>query len=131
MLPKIENDVAWYWIDEDGVVCCEVKQGVDQTHDLALDSLRVFRELCGGTPRPTIIDIRHLKTLSREARVCYTGTEARKVFLAMAIVFAGSTVARSVANFTLAVMKPDFPVRLFATVDDAKKWINYYQRMGA
>jgi hypothetical protein len=129
MMPQIENKVAWYWIDGDGGVCCKIKEGVDQTQELALDSLRVFRELCAGTPRPTIIDIGHVRALSREARACYTGPEASQVFSAMAIVYAGSTVARSIANFTLTVMKPDFPVRLFANMDEAKEWIYPHLRI--
>jgi len=126
MYPQIENEVAWYWIDEDGVVCCEVKKGVDQTLELALDSLRVFREMAGRKPLPTIIDIRHVQTLNREARAVYCGAEASQVFLVLALVVAGSSVARSIASFTLTVMKPNFPVRLFATMDEAKEWINTY-----
>ena len=122
MSGELENDVGRFWVDDDGLLRCVVKQGTEQTRAQAMDSMRIFRELATGVARPTIIDTSKVKGLNREARACYTSRDAAEVFAAVALVVSTSTVARTLVNFIMAVNAPIFPVKMFDSTDDALPW---------
>jgi hypothetical protein len=130
MADVIENAVGRFGLDGEGIIRCVVKDGTDQTREQAEDSLRIFGQLAGGKRRPAVIDSSGAKSLSRDARACYTGREAEKVFAAVALVVANSVLARSIGNFVLAVSKPAFPLRMFETVDDAMTWARTHPTVG-
>ena len=127
MATEIENECGRFWLDEDGVERCVVSP-VDQTTEMALDSMRVFAELCAGKRRPVIIDASKVKGLSREVRAIYTGERAAKLWTACALVVSSSTVARTVVNFVMAVGRPAFPTRLFDNLDEALAWARNHLR---
>jgi hypothetical protein len=127
MVDKVENAAGYFWIDEDGLIRCTVK-AVHQTPEVAQDSLRIFRELAAGRPRPTVIDTTAVKSLSKEVRAVYTGPGAADVFGAVALVSGGSALVRGLINFVISVGKPPFPTRLFDTLEEAVSWARTQRR---
>jgi hypothetical protein len=128
MQGKVENDVGVFWL-EDGVLRCRVKPNERvQTPEEAADSVRIFREIGGGVPRPAVIEIAGARGLSRGAREAYVGPGAGEIFSAAAVVFASSAIARALGNFIMAVSRPAFPMRLFEHVEDAEAWIRTHAR---
>ena len=117
----IETGVGKFWL-EDGLLRCVAREGNEQSRAEAEDSMRVFAQLAAGKRRPAVMAILGVKRLSREARAIYTNQEAGATFAAVALVVAGSTVARALVNFVLTVGKPAFPTRIFETVDEALAW---------
>ncbi len=118
----IENSVGRFWLDEDGIMRCEVKSGTDQTREQAEDSMRIFRQLAAGRGRPAVIVTAGAQGLSREARAVYGGADRGDPFSAVALVVAGSAIARTLGNFVIAVSRPAFPVRMFETLEEALPW---------
>jgi len=117
----IETAAGHFWL-EGGLLRFVAKEQSEQSQADAEESMRVFAQLAGGTRRPAVMVILGVKKLSREARALYTGERAARTFTAVAIVVAGSTVARALFNFIMAVSKPRFPARVFETVDEAVEW---------
>jgi hypothetical protein len=117
----IETGVGRFWL-EDGLLRYVAREGNEQSRAEAEDSMRVFAQLAAGKRRPAVMVILGVKKLSRDARAIYTGPGAGKTFLAVALVVAESAMARGLVNFILAVSKPEFPTRMFETVDEAVAW---------
>ncbi len=121
MADKVENAAGWFWVDEDGLLRCTVKN-IHQTAEIAQDSMRIFRELAAGKPRPAVIDTTAARSLSKEARAAYTGPTAADAFGAVALVSGGSNLVRGLVNFVIFVGKPAMPTRLFDTLEEALAW---------
>jgi len=130
MSSEIENACARFWLDEEGILRAVVKP-IDQTSEMALDSLGQFEKLAAGKRRPAIIDTSQVKGLSREARAAYSGQRAAAIWTACALVVSASTVARTVGNFVIAVGRPAFPTRMFDSVEDAVAWARTFKVEGS
>ncbi len=128
MADRVENVAGVFWVDEDGLLRCTVKN-IHQTEAIAQDCMRICRELAAGRPRPTVIDTTAVRSLSKEARAAYTGPSAADAFGAVALVSGGSTLVRGLINFVISVGKPAFPTRLFDTIDEALAWARTQRRM--
>lgn len=121
MKETIENDIGRFWLDDDGVLNC-VATAQDQTAQQAREALRIFSQVAGGARRPAVIDMSRVKGLSREARAIYAGKEAADIWTAVALVVSYSTLARALVNFVVTVSRPEFPTKMFDTVEDARSW---------
>ena len=129
MSTEVENDIARFWIDDDGVIRCVVKP-VDQTTEQALDAMRIFTELGADKKRPAVIDTSQVRGLGREARAVYSGEKAAQIWTACALVVSSSVVARTLGNFVMAVSRPAFPTRMFDSLEDALAWARTYLEKG-
>ncbi len=117
----VELDNGRYWLDDDGVLRCVVKP-VDQTAEMALETMRLFAQLAGGKRRPVVIEMARVKGVPREVRAIYSGEHAARVWSACGLVVASSSIARTLGNFVLAVSRPAFPTRLFDDLEEALAW---------
>ncbi|HEY3233030.1 MAG TPA: hypothetical protein VGJ87_27610 [Roseiflexaceae bacterium] len=110
------------WLDADGILRVRALPGVEDTLDDAKQNIVVCAKLVAGKRRPVLIDMRALKTQSREVRSYYTGPEAMNLNLAIAILV-DSPMSRVIGNFFLGFSKTDWPTKLFKSEVEALAWL--------
>jgi hypothetical protein len=83
--------------------------------------LDAIRELTRGRRAPLVAVANRMGSASREARDLLAGPEAAQMISGMAVVVT-SPVVRAVLRFFMLVSSPSYPVALFATIDEARRW---------
>ena len=97
----------------------------DETIEKAREALDAFKIISEGKKIPLLVDNRQQKSISREARMFYSGKEFTDQLTALAFVVE-STISKVLANFYLGLNKPPYPTRLFTKEDEAIKWLKTY-----
>ena len=97
----------------------------DETIEKAREALDAFKIISEGKKNPLLADIRQQKSISREARMFYSGKEFTDKVTALAFVVE-STISKVLANFFLGLNKPPYPTRLFTNEDEATEWLKTY-----
>lgn len=103
--------------------------GSEAEHSLehAKSQIEAFKEVCGGTSRPVLVDFTNMKAMSRAAREFYTGKENMKRIKALAIVSA-SKMGFFVANFFIGVnLQTEIPIRICNDVETATAWLKQFR----
>jgi len=121
----IESGASYFWLDEDGIMVILNKPTVLQTRADAEENILVTRKVSAGTPRPLLIDITDIKSMSREAREVYANEGAEGKVKAVALI-TKSAMGRIVGNFFLGFNRPSVPTRLFNDAEAARKWLLAY-----
>jgi len=75
-----------------------------------------------GQKRPTLADVRGLRSATREARELAAGPPVAAITSRMALIV-GNPVTRTLGNFFLMVTSPKYPTRLFTDVAAARPWL--------
>lgn len=71
-----------------------------------------------------IVNMKGLKTITREARICYAErSDPRGKAVAL---IAGSPVTRIIANFIMSFTRPEKPIHLFSTPETALNRVKNY-----
>jgi hypothetical protein len=99
-----------------------MRTGCEMTLNDAKANLAATFELAGRRPIPVLVDMREVRSQTREARQHFAGPEAQKVTLAVALLI-GSPVSRVLANFYLGVRPPRIPTQLFTDEAEAVTWV--------
>jgi hypothetical protein len=118
--PVIDTGVARWWI-EDGVLCSQNYADATITADHVRAGFSAARRLSCARVAPLIAEGAHQTLATREARELVSGPEAAAHYAAMAVV-AQSPVARMLMKFFTRLTAPPFPVAVFATADEARRW---------
>ena len=119
----VEIDCAKMWMAEDGVCCITISPNIEITIEDAEQILAAQIKLTGGNHTPVLVDIRQLKSATREARTF--GASKAQTTLALALLVA-SPVGRMVGNIFISFSRPPFPTRLFTSEDDAHAWLKRF-----
>ena len=109
----------------DGIIRVRVKTGADIETADAEECVRAMHALIDERPRPTLIDLTRLRSISHEARAYFSGPATERVTRAAAMVVS-SPLSRAVGNFFLVMNKTRFPIRMFTSEDDAVHWLRGY-----
>ena len=118
----IKTPTGKAWLDEDGILRAVTDTGAEETLDDVKGNVAAFVKLSGGIRRPTLVDIRGAKSITREGRQYYRGEELTKVQSVLALLV-GSPVSRILGNFFLGLNKMPHPARLFTSEAEAIKWL--------
>jgi hypothetical protein len=113
-------------LGDDGIVRTKMQPGVFEL-DIgdARDVIQAVGSLCGGVPRPALVDLRELRSMSRDCRRYFAGPETARVEAAVALLVI-SPVARAIGNFFMGLNKPLVPTRLFTSEADAVAWLREF-----
>jgi len=79
-------------------------------------------ELSHGKSFPFLINIKSVKTVTKEARDFLASEEGCKGVTAASILI-DSVIGSMIGNFFIRISKPLVPTRLFTNEEDAKKWL--------
>lgn len=109
------------WMGEDGIARTVVKAGSDVLLEDAQENSKIINSLVGPEKFALIVDVRKIKSITREAREFFSmrGRDSRVIGFAVII---GSPVSSFIGNFFIHLNKPRVPVRLFSDSEKAKFW---------
>jgi hypothetical protein len=115
---------AWDPPDEEGVAMITWVSGAIITGDLARLTLIELSTLTGGKRVPVLVDIRNLKSMTREARKHYGRVTDTVSAIAL---LAASPATQVIANFFLGLNRPDVPTEMFTDEAQARAWLRRHR----
>ena len=110
------------WIGDDGIVRMVDLPGAEEVLEDAVENLATIRNVSENKKPPIMIDIRELKSITREARKYYASEETAKFGKAIGLVI-GSPMTRVIGNFFIQLNRPALPLKLFTSEDKALDWL--------
>ncbi|MCB1191875.1 MAG: STAS/SEC14 domain-containing protein [Leptospiraceae bacterium] len=122
----IKTSNTTHWIDEEGIIHSLFDPQTSDTLETAKENIEADKQLAEGKQLPLLVDIRNLKSQSREAQNYYADEEALKVLSACAILI-DSGLSKVIGNFFIAVKKPKLPTRLFTSESEALQWLRQFK----
>ncbi len=111
-----------FWWDERGFVHAVMRTGCEMALSDAQENVAAIYELGGRTRNRVLVDMRGVRSQTREARQYFAGPEAEKATLAVALLM-GSPVSRVLANFFLRLTPQRIPTSLFTDDASALAWL--------
>ena len=121
----IRTPTGTSFLDAHGIVHTSYDAGVEETLADAQASVRAALPLFGGTQHPILVDLRPLKSQTRDARNYYGSAEVMRNTAAVALLVS-SRVSMVIANFFISVTKSAVPSRLFTDEAEAIEWLKGY-----
>jgi hypothetical protein len=113
-------------LDPRGFIHSVILPGAEQTLADAQENVRISIQIGGGKRRPLLVDLREIKSQTREARDYYGSEESGTCFSAAAVVV-GSPVSRLLGNFFLGFNKSAHaPLKLFTSEQEAVEWLKTF-----
>jgi hypothetical protein len=110
---------------EDGIVYIKTKPRGEIDRANAEEVMCAVGSMCNGKPRPVLVDMTNVKSMTREARLYFAGPETAAVQAAAALVIK-SPLTRALGNFFMGLNKPLIPTRLFTSETDAVAWLRTF-----
>lgn len=99
-----------------------MKTGCEMALDDAKENVSAIYEIGGRQRNRVLVDMRGVRSQTREARQYFAGPEAERATLAVALLV-GSPLSRVLANFFLRLMPQRWPTALFNDEDAAITWL--------
>ena len=121
----IVTSTARHWLDDEGILHVVGLPGSAHTLADARENVGVDGRIAKGGKAPTVIDMRLIESISRDARNYYGGPEAAAIYAAAALI-ADSPLSRILATFFLGINKPLIPTRLVEGEEAAVAWLRQF-----
>lgn len=118
----IENKGFTTWVGEERICYTRVKPSVDITLEMALENTQAVIKVTEGESLPMLVDIRNIKSITKEARDHFS-MRGRKGHVNAIAILMSSPVSKLIGNFFLGLNKPTVPTRLFTRQDNAISWL--------
>src|SRR6185437_3004042 len=115
-----ENESVSCWV-EDGILYQVYKKG-SMDMATAKDSIDAKIAVCGNKDYPALIDIRNIKSATKEARE-YVSGEIGTRNISMAAIIAPTVVSKLIGTFFITFNKPPVKIKLFTDEQEAVKWL--------
>ena len=113
----------------DGVIETQVvKNAVVELND-ALENTEKVVELSEGILRPILVDMREIKSISKEARDHFS-MKGRKPNVSAVALVVKSPVSKMIGNFFINFSSPAVPTKLFTSFDSGLEWTKKYRSHG-
>lgn len=112
------------WLNEDGIIVTITTvayQGLAE----ARENMEYNRKMAAGIPRPLLVDMTRVRSMSKEAREEYV-KEVDEPFVTAVALVTKSSVGRMVGNFFIGLNRTEIPTRLFTEAEKAKEWLMQY-----
>jgi hypothetical protein len=102
-----------------GFVRCDHPDRAEVNGQDALDILEAIASLADGGSTPLLVDVREVRSVSREARKTFSNSAvASRIAL-----YVDSSLSRTIANFFIGVARPDVPTKVFTDPNEAQNWL--------
>lgn len=117
------TDTCTFRRDPRGFVHAVMRNGCQMQLAEAKENVAAIAGLTGNSRMPILVDMRGVRSQSREARDYFGGADTETTSLAVALLI-GSPVSRVLANFFLRLNnKQRYPIRLFTEEESAVAWL--------
>ena len=113
-----------YWDEENEIVWGELIFEI-QTLEKAIENIDAqerIRDALGKEMTRVLIDMREMKSITREAREYYANQRTSSIQRATALLVK-SKVTKVMANFFMGLNKPITPTRMFIEPEEAIQWL--------
>jgi hypothetical protein len=118
----IETRTAWVQLDDRGVVLARAKpQAALDLADAREVTAAMFPLVEGATGR-ILIDLREVRSMSRECREYFAGRRPGRRQMACALLVR-TPLGRAIGNFFMGINKPIIPTRMFTLEEEALRWL--------
>lgn len=119
----IETRVFQTQFIPEGYILTKVKAGSEIRLEDAEGNTETVISLSKGSNFPILVDLREIKSISKEARDHFS-MRGRKPNVTAIAMLVNSPVSKIIGNFFLGLNKPTVPTRLFTSQREAKNWIS-------
>jgi hypothetical protein len=119
--PTATTATCTFRLDPRGFVHAVMRSGCEMALADAKENIATTFALAGKRIA-VLVDMRGVRSQTREARQYFGGAEAEKVTLKVALLI-GSPVSRVLANFYLGIRPPRIPTLLFSDEAPAIAWL--------
>ena len=119
---ELETRSMWVSLDDEGIVRVRHKPQAEIELADALELLATERRLVRGGKHPILVDLRLVKSMTRECRRYLAGSEPAKLHAAGALITA-TPFGTALGNFFMGINKPIVPTRLFTEEDEGLRWL--------
>jgi hypothetical protein len=121
-LTETESVVFLNRMGQDGICRTVVRPGAEISLADALENTENIILLSGGVRVPLLVDLRRIKSISKEARDHFSmrGRMSRVNSIAMLI---KSPVSKIIGNFYILFSQPTTPTKLFTEEEKAVAWL--------
>lgn len=99
-----------------------MKPGCEMALDDARENVAAIYEVGGRERNRVLVDMRGVRSQTREARQYFAGPEAERATLAVALLV-GSPLSRVLANFFLRLVPQRWPTSMFNDEQAAIAWL--------
>jgi hypothetical protein len=121
--------IARVWLDEDRITHVVFHPLVEVLLDDMKELVAAIQNLNQGKPSLSVTDISHLRFIHREVRK-YGASKEFALAVKAAALLSSSLAGKALGNIFLAVNKPPYTARLFASKEDALQWLATFKDMG-
>lgn len=118
----IETRVFFTSMHPKGYIHTKVKPGSEISREDARTNTEAVLTISEGKNFPILVDLRQIKSISKEARDHFS-MRGRKPHVTAIAMLVSSPVSRIIGNFFLGLNKPTVPTRMFTSEPDAERWI--------
>ena len=120
----VETPDLKIWL-ENGIAYCIIKtRKIDGQVAREMVSLR--HQFFKGRHFPSIVDVRSVKSVTKEARDIFASHDGTVMLKAAALV-TSSVIGKMLATFFMTFNKPNIPIKLFSAEDEAVEWLASYK----
>ncbi len=116
-----------YWDEEIQIVfgeCLDMIHSEEAAKE-NIDAYERVRDRLGKEKTRVLVDMRAIKSISRDAREYYANERTASIQRATALVIK-SPLSRVIANFFMGLNRPLTPTRMFTDVDEAIEWLQSF-----
>ena len=122
---KVMTSKMTMFMDAMGVIHIKYFAKSEMNIESAREEIQYINQMTSGKKAPCLVDITNVKSVTRGARLYYSSEAATNVIAAAALLI-NSQVSRILANFFLGINKPQMPVKLFNSEEQAVEWLSRF-----
>jgi len=120
---RMKTQYLSMWMDN-GFLCCRYATDLHLSLDVAKACVEARIFFARGLAYPLLIDMKGIKSTTREARLYMASVGATLVKGAALIT--GSAVNRTIGNIFLKIDRPPVPLKLFTSEEKARHWLSQF-----
>lgn len=109
-------------MDDEDIIHYEYLSETEITLKGAKTEIKLINKLCNGKKVPLLVNLSKTKSVTKDAREYYSGSESAKVKSAAALIV-NSPLHKIMGNFFWGINKPPYPVKLFTSEEKAINWL--------
>ncbi len=121
---EVENEAFVTTVETDGIIRTVVRKKFEIKAEHAIANIQTIADLPVRSA-PLLVDMRYMKSISKEARKTFAIGSKDKNVSAVALL-STSHVAAVVANFFIELDQPTLPTRMFSSEKSAINWLKTY-----
>ncbi|MGZ4099766.1 MAG: DUF7793 family protein, partial [Bacteroidia bacterium] len=120
-----ESTCFYTWMGDDGICRTVTKLRAEIDLAGAIENSNVVKSLFVTKKFPLLVDARHLKSLSKEARKHFSVNDRDTKITCFALIVK-SPLSRIIGNFFISLNTTGVPARLFDSEQEAINWLKQY-----